>query len=144
MENKQYKGIINFFVQYASIFDLTPWRNSIQLFYDEGYKVNLYQFADYRIEKYKSELDYKYNLIKFPYPKLAKYILYIIKLFFRSLKYLGLKDLSTVGDGIDILFRSYYFFIACLLKNNCGENEVFIGGYPAGLITANYLAKIRK
>jgi len=141
MENKQYKRIINYFVQYSSIFALTPWRNSIQSFYDEGYKVNLYQFADKRIHQFKTDLEDRYNLIEIPYPKLVKYMIYIVKFFFRSLKHLGLKELSTVGDGIDILFRSYYFYISCILKNKCGENEVFIGGDPAGLITANYLAK---
>lgn len=144
MVNKQYKGVINYFVRYTSIFTLAPWRNSIQLFSEEGYKVNVFQIADKRIYKYKTELENKYNLIEIPYPKLIKYILYIIKSSFRSLKQIGLTELSNFGDGLDYLFRSYYFFVMCLLKNNCRENEVFIGGDPAGLLAANYLANKKK
>jgi len=109
MENKQYKRIINFFVQYTSIFALTPWRNSIQSFYDEGYKVNLYQFADKRIHQFKTDLEDRYNLIEIPYPKLVKYMIYIVKFFSRSIEHLGLKKSSNEGDVIGILFRRYYF-----------------------------------
>jgi glycosyltransferase involved in cell wall biosynthesis len=83
-------------------------------------------------------------LVAIRYPRTAKYILFIIKVFFRSLRKIGLKRLSTVGDGIDCLFRNYYFIAACILKNKCGENEVFIGGDPGSLIAAHYLAKKKK
>ncbi|MCH7826548.1 MAG: hypothetical protein IIC75_01025 [Bacteroidetes bacterium] len=144
MENKNCRGVINYFVQYTSIFTLGPWRNSIQLFTEEGFNVNVYQFADERIKKYRTDLEDKYNLIEIPYPKIIKYLLYILKFFFRLLKKLGLNRLSSFGDGFDVIFKSYYFVLACILKNKSGENEVFIGGDPAGLIAANYLAKKKK
>jgi hypothetical protein len=144
MGNRQYKGIINYFVSYTSIFSLTPWRNSIRLFFEERYKINVYQFADERIRRLPSNLEDKYNLIEIHYPKAAKYILFAIKAAFRSLKRIGLKRVSTFGDGIDCLFRNYYFIAACLLRNTCGKHEVFIGGDPGSLIAAHYLAKKKK
>ena len=136
--------VINYLVSYTSIFSLTPWRNSIRLFHEEGYKVRVFQFADESIKKYPADLDDKYALVEIVYPRAAKYILFIIKAFFRSLKHLGLKRLSTVGDGIDCLFRNYYFIAACRLKNKCGEHEVFIGGDPGALIAAHRLANKKK
>ena len=127
MISKQYKGVINYLVQYTSIFTLGPWRNSIQLFAEKGFKINVYQFEDARINKYRTALEDKYNLIEIPYSKLIKYPLYIIKFSFRLLKKLGLEKLSTFGDGIDVLLKSYYFVLACILKSKSEENEVFIG-----------------
>jgi glycosyltransferase involved in cell wall biosynthesis len=144
MGNRQYKGVVNYFVNYTSIFSLTPWRNSIRLFHEEGYKIRVYQYADERISKHPSDLDNTFTLVDIRYPTAAKYILFAIKTFFRSLRHLGLKRLSTFGDGIDCLFRNYYFIAACLLKNKCGDHEVFIGGDPGALIAAHYLAKRKK
>jgi hypothetical protein len=144
MKHEQHKGVINYFVEYNSIFSLTPWRNSIQLFYDEGYKINVYQYVDTRIKDYPTSLEDKYTLISIPYPDPVKYILFGIKMCFRSLKYLGLTRASTFGDGIDFLFRNYYFIAICLLRNKCGEKEVFIGGDPGGLIVAYYLANKKR
>jgi len=144
MENRQYKGVINYFVNYTSIFSLTPWRNSIRLFFDEGYKIKVYQYADERINKYPSDLDDKFDLVEIRYPIAAKYILFLIKTIFRSLRHFGLKRLSNFGDGIDCLFHNYYFIAACLLKNRCGEHEVFIGGDPGSLIAAHSLAKKKR
>lgn len=144
MGNRQYKGVINYFVNYTSIFSLTPWRNSIRLLHEEGYKIRVYQYADERIRKYPTDLEDKYILVEIRYPKAAKYMLFLIKTVFRSLRHIGLKRLSTFGDGIDCLFRNYYFIAACLLKNKCGENEVFIGGDPGSLIAAHSLAKRKK
>ena len=141
MNNNKHAGVVNYFVNYTSIFSLTPWRNSIRLFHDEGYKIKVYQYADERIGMYPTDLEEKYTLVEIRYPKTAKYILFIIKSFFRSLKNLGLKRMSTFGDGIDCLFRNYYFFVACLLKNRSGDREVFIGGDPGALIVAHTLAK---
>ena len=139
--NRQYKGVINYFVNYTSIFSLTPWRNSIRLFHEEGYKVCVYQYADERIRKYPTDLEDKFTLVEIQYPKAAKYILFVIKTFFRSLSHIGLKRVSTLGDGIECLFRNYYFIAACLLKSRCGEHEVFIGGDPGSLIAAHFLAR---
>jgi len=123
MENAQPKRVINYFVNYTSIFSLTPWRNSIRLFYEEGYKISVYQFADERIRRLPTDLEDKYTLVEIQYPRVAKYILFVIKTIFRSLRHIGLKRLSTFGDGIDCLFRNYYFIAACPLKKKCGEDE---------------------
>ncbi|MEN6373155.1 MAG: hypothetical protein ABFD75_00060 [Smithella sp.] len=144
MVNRQYKGVINYFVNYTSIFSLTPWRNSIRLFHEEGYKIRVYQYADERISKHPTDLEDKYTLVEIHYPVAAKYILFVIKSFFRAFRHIGLKKLSTLGDGIDSLFRNYYFIAACLLKNKCGEHEVFIGGDPGSLIAAHALSKRKK
>jgi glycosyltransferase involved in cell wall biosynthesis len=144
MGNRRYKGVINYFVNYTSIFSLTPWRNSIRLFHEDGYKIRVYQFADERIRGLPTDLEDKYTLVEIRYPRLAKYILFVIKTLFRSLKHIGLKRLSTFGDGIDCLFRNYYFIAACLLKSKSGENEVFIGGDPGSLIAAHSLARRKK
>ena len=144
MGNWQYKGVINYFVNYTSIFSSTPWRNSIRLFHKEGYKIRVYQYADERIRKHPTDLEDKYTLVEIRYPIAAKYILFIIKSFFRALRHIGLKKFSTLGDGIDSLFRNYYFIAACLLKNKCGEHEVFIGGDPGSLIAAHALSKKKK
>ncbi|MGD0660307.1 MAG: hypothetical protein ABSD38_19785 [Syntrophorhabdales bacterium] len=133
--------VVNYFVQYTSIFSLTPWRNSIRLFREAGHRVRVFQFADERIKRHPSDLGASFELVEIGYPLAAKYALFIIKTFFRLLKYLGLKDVSTIGDGIDCLFRNYYFVAACLLKNKCGGHEVFIGGDPGALIAAHALAK---
>ena len=143
-KSRKYKGVINYFVNYTSIFSLTPWRNSILLFYEEGYRINVFQFADENIRKHPTELEEKYTLVEVGYPKVAKYALYLIKFFFRLWKHIGLKRASLLGDGLDSLFRNYYFVAACLLKNKCGENEVFIGGDPGGLIAAHNLARRKK
>jgi len=144
MKNGQHKRVINYFVSYTSIFSLTPWRNSIQLFHEEGYKIRVYQYADERIQRLPTDLEDKYDLMEIRYPRTARYILFVIKTIFRSLRHIGLKRLSTFGDGIDCLFRNYYFIAACLLKNRCGDHEVFIGGDPGSLIAAHYLAKKKK
>lgn len=144
IENSLYKGVINYFVNYTSIFSLTPWRNSIRLFHEEGYKIRVYQYADERIRRHPSDFDNTFTLVEIRYPQFAKYILFAIKTVFRSLTHLGLKQLSTFGDGIDCLFRNYYFIAVCLLKSRCGEHEVFIGGDPGSLIAAHYLAKRKK
>ena len=86
MVNRQCKGVINYFVNYTSIFSLTPWRNSIRLFHEEGYKIRVYQYADKRIEKYPTDLEDIYTLVGIRYPSTAKYILFVIKTFFRSLR----------------------------------------------------------
>lgn len=140
MENRKCKGVINYFVNYTSIFSLTPWRNSIQLLHEAGYKVTVYQFADERMGVHPTPLEDAYTLIGIHYPIVAKYALFLIKTCFRSLRHIGLRRLSSIGDGIDFLFRNYYFIAACLLKNASGENEVFIGGDPGSLIAAHYLA----
>jgi len=144
IENSQYKGVINYFVNYTSIFSLTPWRNSVRLFHKEGYKIRVYQYADERIRKYPTDMEDKYTLVEIRYPIAAKYILFVIKTFFRPLRHIGLKRLSTLGDGLDCLFRNYYFIAACLLKNRSGGHEVFIGGDPGSLIAAHSLAKKKK
>src|SRR6266567_102158 len=140
MDNRKCKGVVNFFVNYTSIFSLTPWRNSIQLLHEAGYQLRVYQFADERIATHPTPLEDAYTLVGINYPVIAKYALFIIKTFFRSLKRIGLRRLSSIGDGIDFLFRNCYFIAACLLKNASGENEVFIGGDPGSLIAAHYLA----
>ena len=144
MGNHQYKGVINYFVNYTSVFSLTPWRNSIRLFHEAGYMIRVYQYADGSIKSHPSDLEDKYTLVEIRYPTAAKYILFVIKTVFRLLKHLGLKRLSTFGDGIDCLFRNYYFIAACLFKNRCGKHEVFIGGDPGSLIAAHSLAKRKK
>ena len=78
------------------------------------------------------------------YPRVAKYILFIIKTLFRSLRHVGLKRLSTFGDGVDCLFRNCYFIAACFLKNKCKDHEVFIGGDPGSFIAAHFLARRKK
>ena len=141
MGNREYKGVINYFVNYTSIFSLTPWRNSIRLFHKEGYKIRVYQFADERIRKHPTDLEDKYTLVEIRYSRVAKYILFVVKFCFRSLRHMGLKRVSTFGDGIDCLFRNYYFIAACVFKNECGDHEILIGGDPGSLIAAHYLAK---
>ncbi|HBG05928.1 MAG: hypothetical protein A2075_04030 [Geobacteraceae bacterium GWC2_58_44] len=140
MDNRKCKGVINFFVNYTSIFSLTPWRNSIRLLHEAGYTVRVYQFADERIGTHPTALEDAYTLVEIHYPIIAKYALFIIKTFFRSLRHVGLRRLSSIGDGIDFLLRNYYYIAACLLKNASGENEVFIGGDPGSLVAAHYLA----
>lgn len=137
-------NVINYFVNYTSIFSLTPWRTSIRLFHEEGYKIRVYQYEDERIKSHPSDLDDKFTLIAVRYPTAAKYILFAVKTLFRSLKHLGLKRLSTFGDGIDCLFRNFYFIAACIIKNRCGDDEVYIGGDPGSLIAARYLALRKK
>ncbi len=144
MGNRQHKGVINYFVNYTSVFSLTPWRNSIRLFHEEGYKIRVYQYADERIRNHPTDLEDQYTLVEINYPIAAKYILFVIKSFFRAFRHIGLKKFSTLGDGIDSLFRNYYFIAACLLKNKCGEHEVFIGGDPGSLIAAHALSKRKK
>jgi len=141
MKNRKYKGIINYFVSYTSIFSLTPWRNSIRCFIEEGYKIRVFQFADERILMHPTDLEENYTLIEIPYPKIARYILFVVKTFFRSLSHIGMNRLSTLGDGIDTLFRNFFFIIACIWKNRCGNNEIFIGGDPGALIAAHSIAK---
>ena len=142
--NYNYKKIINFFVNYTSIFSLTPWRNSIRLFHEAGYEVRVFQYVDERIRQNPTDLEDKYTLVDIRYPSTAKYVLFAIKTVFRSLKHIGLNRLSSFGDGIDCLFRNYFFIAACLLKNTCRDNEIFIGGDPGSLIVANYIAKRKK
>jgi glycosyltransferase involved in cell wall biosynthesis len=144
MGNRQHKGVINYFVNYTSVFSLTPWRNSINLFHDEGYEIRVFQYADERIKRHPTDLEDKYTLIEIKYPVAAKYILFVVKSFFRVFKHIGLKKLSTFGDGIDSLFRNYYFIAVCLIKNRCAEHEVFIGGDPGSLIAAHALSKRKK
>ena len=144
MRSMQNKGLINYFVNYTSVFSLTPWRNSIRLFHEEGHEIRVFQFADKRIRQNPTDLENKYTLVEIEYPVVAKYILYAVKTVFRSLKHVGLKRLSTLGDGIDCLFRNYFFIAACLLRNRCGEREVFIGGDPGGLIAAHSLARRKR
>jgi hypothetical protein len=144
MDKQHYKGVVNYFVNYTSIFSLTPWRNSIRLFHEAGYKIRVFQYADERIAKHPTDLENAYTLVGIRYPRIAKYALFAVKTFFRSLKHLGLKRLSTLGDGIDCLFRNYYFIAACCFRNECGEREVYIGGDPGSLIAAHYLATRKK
>lgn len=144
MGERQYKGVINYFVNYTSVFSLTPWRNSIRLLHEEGYKIRVFQYADERIRTHPTDLEDAYTLVEIRYPKVAKYVLFAIKTFFRSLKHVRLKRLSTFGDGIDFLFRNYYFIAACLFKNTCGEKEIFIGGDPGSLIAAHTIAGQKK
>jgi hypothetical protein len=141
MRSRRYKGIINYFVSYTSIFSLGPWRNSIRCFIEEGYKIRVFQFADERILMHPTALEENYILIEIHYPKIAKYILFAVKTFFRSFRHLGMNRLSTLGDGIDTLFRNFFFIIACTWKNRCGNNEFFIGGDPGALIAARSIAK---
>lgn len=135
------KGVINYFVNYTSIFSLTPWRNSIQLFHEKGYDIRVFQYEDKRIAQHPSELEDKYTLFEIKYPIIAKYILYAIKVLFRSLKHIGLKRMSTVGEAIECLFHNYYYVMGCVLKKKCGQKEVFIGGDPGALIAAQIISK---
>jgi hypothetical protein len=144
MEKRHHKGVVNFFVNYTSVFTLTPWRNSIRLFHEAGYKIRVFQYADERIRKQPTDLEDAYTLVEIQYPLVAKYILFAVKTIFRSMKHIGLKRLSTFGDGIDSLFRNYFFIAACLFKNECGEKEVFIGGDPGSLIAAHAIAGRKK
>lgn len=141
MKKRKYKGTINYFVNYTSIFSSTPLRNSIRCFVDEGYKTRVFQYADERIKSHSTDLENQYELIDIKYPMIAKYILFVIKTIFRSFKHIGMDRLSTFGDGIDILFRNFYFIIGCIRKNKCGNNEIYIGADPGSLIAAHSISK---
>ena len=144
MSTQQRKKNITFLLSYSSIFCLGAWRNSIELWVKRGYAVNLIQFKDENFNSVKSQLEENYNLIQIHYPFLVKSILYLMKYLFRSLKKIGLHKISTIGDGIDYLFKSLYFVFFALVKLRKVESEIFIGGDPPSLFAAFLIAKRKK
>jgi glycosyltransferase involved in cell wall biosynthesis len=135
---------ITFLLSYSSIFHLGAWRHSIELWTRKGYTVNLVQFKDEHIQNLGSELEKKYNLIQIPYPLIFRSIFYLVKFAFRSIRKLGFDKLSTIGDGIDYLFKGYYYVIFTLFKLRKHESTYYIGGDPPALYAAYLLSKKRK
>jgi glycosyltransferase involved in cell wall biosynthesis len=144
MLEAQHNLKISYLLSYSSIFHLGAWRNSITLWTRKGHRVNLIQFKDEDFDGMQAELESEYNLIQIPYPMLLKGILYIIKYLFRILSKIGLKRISTIGDGIDYVFKNSYFVFFAYLRLRNSNSDIYIAGDPPSLIAAYLLSKKKK
>lgn len=140
MVGKKQKHLV-FLLSYASIFHMGPWRNSIQLFLDKGYKVTLIQFDDHHLTKTPMALEEKYSLIQIPYPFPVKVLMYMIKAFFRFFSKLGFVKFSKTGDALDYLFKGYYYANRVFHKMKKSQVDVFIPGDPPSMLASHWLAR---
>ena len=140
MSENQHNYKITYLLSYSSIFHLGAWLNSIELWTRKGHSVSLIQFKDDDIDGSQSELGKRYNLIQIPYPLIVKAILYVMKSSFRLLAKIGLRKMSTIGDGIDYVFKSIYFILITYLRLRKSNSDIFIGGDPPSLIAAYLLS----
>ena len=123
------KPVINFFVFSSSIFHCGPWRNSIQLWAEKGFTVNVFQMEDTNLHKHITALENNYTLHEIKFPKII-YFLNRWILCNKHLRYYG-------GGSIIYLVGSLYFAAACLRKTNRNVSNILIGGDPQGLLAAN-------
>jgi len=140
-KNKQQ---ITFLLSYSSIFHLGAWRNSIELWLKKGYKVDLIQFRDEDVNKFASSLEGDYDLLQIRYPSILRSLMFLMKLFFRSFKKIGLNKLGNVGDGIDYLFKGFYFVIFSLIKLRNSDSDYYFAGDPPSLFCGYLISSMRK
>lgn len=132
---------INYIIFYESIFQCSPWLNSINLLHKQGFTINVYQ-PDYLTGKYNEDSSgLFFNIIKVKsFIVFDKFFLFIQKAFI-IFKFLKLKRLSEFGFVLNNFYKSFsyisYFYLKSLKK--C-ENNIFIGGDPTSLIAASIMS----
>ncbi|MFC1579341.1 hypothetical protein ACFL4N_00340 [Thermodesulfobacteriota bacterium] len=132
---------INFFVFYASLFNCGPFRNSIQLWCERGYKVNVFQPADKRLHQYSSELDRHYQLKEIKFPNALETLSRGIGKGMGLLRYFKLRKLALSGNQIDYIIRSLHFIFSCRRLSKTTDRQICIGGDPQGLLAAYLIAR---
>lgn len=137
------KPEISFFVFYSSIFHCGPWRNSIRLWTQRGYKANVFQLKDLNLHEYKSEFDSQYTLYEIENPYLIHIICRILVRGFQLFNHIGLKKLADWGNDLSYLLKSFYFVLACYWKIDKKKRHVLIGGDPQGLLAAYLVSRLK-
>src|ERR1035438_6665670 len=131
---------INFVIFYESIYQCTPWMNSIKLLKKKNHTVKVYQ-NKYFGGKYNEECDsINFELINSFNPRILYRLFLDIDRILSIFKKVHLVTISNIGTTINFLYTSLIFILTIYLKTKrLKTKEIFIAGDPISLI-ASYLA----
>ncbi len=134
---------INYVIFYESIYQCTPWMNSIRMMNKEGHHVKVYQ-KKYFGGHYNEELSStKFEVITSYDPGILHQFFYQTARAFHLLKRIKLEKLSTLGVTLNYFYTTFMFVLSVYMKaRKSKDKQVFIAGDPASLVAA-YLA-VRK
>lgn len=143
MHSNKEKPEITFLVFYSSIFHCGPWRNSVHLWAERNFKVNVFQLSDANLHKHRSALDDEYTLHEISISYWVYIVSAILNRGFGLFRFVGLKRLSAFGRELGYLLKSFYFVLACYRKIDKKKNRVLIGGDPQGLLAAYLISRLK-
>jgi glycosyltransferase involved in cell wall biosynthesis len=131
---------INYVIFYESIYQCTPWMNSIKLLNNEDHKVKVFQ-KKYFGSKYNEECEsINFEIINSFNPLILYRLFLEIARMFKIFKKVHLEKVSNIGNTINIVYTSLAFILTVYLKaKKLKTKEIFIAGDPVSLI-ASYLA----
>jgi glycosyltransferase involved in cell wall biosynthesis len=131
---------INFLIFYESIYQCTPWMNSIKLLNKENHRVRVYQ-KKYFYSKYNEDNDsIKFEIINSFNPRIMYLLFSQIARLFKVFKIVHLETLGNIGTTINFLYTSLMFILTVYIRSKrIKTREIFIAGDPVSLI-ASYLA----
>ncbi len=131
---------INYLIYYESIYQCTPWMNSIRMFNADNRKIKVYQ-RKYFDGKYNEEHNsIKFDIIKSYNPKFLFQLFYQTARAFNLLKRIKLKRISTFGITLNYLYTTFMYILTVYIKTRkLKTKEIFIAGDPVSLI-AGYLS----
>ena len=132
---------INYLIYYESIYQCAPWINSISIFLEKGFKVNVFQ-QDKRYIKYNkfspkdnlSIYDTNINIV-------LNYLLQGMNKSASLLSKAGFFYVKTVTNKINDFIRSKHF-IRSVWKNKSyfNEGDIIIAGDPVSIYIANNIS----
>ncbi len=136
---------INYLIYYESIYQCTPWMNSIRMFNAEKRKIKVYQ-RKYFDGKYNEEHDsIKFDIINSYNPKFLFQLFYQTARAFNLLKKINLKRISNLGITLNYLYTSFiYIFTVYVKTRKLKTKEIFIAGDPVSLIAAYIAVRNKK
>ena len=131
---------INFVIFYESIYQCTPWMNSINLLNRENHIIKVYQ-KKYFGSNYNEECDsINFEIVNSFNPRFLYRLFLEIARMFNILKRVHLATISNIGNTLNFLYTSFVFILTVYLKTKkLKTKEIFIAGDPVSLI-ASYLA----
>ena len=144
-ENSKGPVNINYIIYYESIYQCTPWMNSISMFNKENRRIKVYQ-RKYFGGKYNEEHNsIKFDVITSYNPKVFYQLFYQTARAFNFLKRIKLGKISSFGIQLNYVYTSFMFILTIYLKTRkLKAKEVFIAGDPVSLIASYFAAKKNK
>jgi glycosyltransferase involved in cell wall biosynthesis len=136
---------INYVIFYESIYQCTPWMNSIKLMNNEGHKVKVFQ-KKYFGSKYNEECEsINFEIINSFNPRIFYRLFLEIARMFKIFKKVHLEKISNIGNTINFIYTSLVFILTVFIKTkNLKTKEIFIAGDPISLIAAYLAIKNKK
>ncbi len=136
---------INYIIFYESIYQCTPWMNSISLFDKENHKVKVFQ-RKYFDGNYNEEINsINFEVIPSVNPGILRQLFYQTARAFNILRKIKLEKISEIGLTVNYIYTSLMLLFTVYFKTrNLKTKEILIAGDPVSLIIAYLITRKKK